>query len=145
MSLPGTIIEERSPSELQEAATVVPEAVEVVKEMARTCDVFLIAHVEDDIGQAVVTGALEAADLLGNKPGQVKPHRLLFCGTLDGKVSIVRQLDPELHMDGHAVTVEDLRRFMPHLLLVNRGGAGAYKPGGPNIGVVESLAAYFGL
>lgn len=31
--------------------------------------------------------------------------RLLFCGTLLGKVSIVRQLEPEVHIDGHQQTV----------------------------------------
>lgn len=34
-----------------------------------------------------------------------RPARLLFCGTLLGKVSIVRQLEPELHIDGHPQTV----------------------------------------
>ena len=32
-------------------------------------------------------------------------HRLLFCSTLEGKVSIVRQLEPELHIDGDSGTV----------------------------------------
>ena len=32
-------------------------------------------------------------------------HRLLFCSTLEGKVSIVRQLEPELHIDGDPSTV----------------------------------------
>ena len=36
---------------------------------------------------------------------QVPAHRLLFCSTLQGKVSIVRQLEPELHIDGDPGTV----------------------------------------
>ena len=36
---------------------------------------------------------------------QVPAHRLLFCSTLEGKVSIVRQLEPELHIDGDPGTV----------------------------------------
>lgn len=145
VSLPGVVLAERSTVELQEAATVLPGAAELVKEVSRICDVFLIAHVEDDVGEAVVTGALEAEGLLGPGAGQVRPHRLLFCGTLDGKVSIVRQLEPELHIDGHAVTVEDLKRFMPQLLLVQQEGLSAGRPSAPNIGTAVSLPAYFGL
>ena len=37
----------------------------------QVANVYMIAHVTDDIGQAVVTGALEAAGLLGPLPTQV--------------------------------------------------------------------------
>ena len=50
-------------------------------------------------------GALESAGLLGSGPGQIKPHRALFCSTLEGKNSMVRQLDAQLHIDGHPSTV----------------------------------------
>ena len=42
-------------------------------------------------------------------PHQVPPHRLLFCSTAEGKVAIVRQLEPELHIDGSHNTVDDLK------------------------------------
>ncbi|KAG2492432.1 hypothetical protein HYH03_009375 [Edaphochlamys debaryana] len=142
LSLPGVLLNESSPAQLQEAATVRPEALEVVSELARATDLYLLAHVEDDIGEAVVTGALEAAGLLGSGPGKVKPHHVLCCSTLDGKVPIVRQLEPDLHVDGHPVSVEELRRFLPRLLLV-REASGA--SGSGNVGVASSLPAYFGL
>jgi len=97
----------------------------------------MLARVEDDIGQAAVTGALEAAGLLGLGPAQLPPQRLLFCSTQAGKLSIVRQIEPELHMDGDAATVEELRRFVPHLLCMGGGGGGAAGLG------VASLAEYF--
>lgn len=78
----------------------------LVREVARaTYDLYLLCHVSDDIGEALVRGALEHAGVTGAAPGQVPPHRLLFCGTLAGKVSMVRQLDPELHVDAHPQTV----------------------------------------
>ena len=64
------------------------------------------------------TGALEEAGVLGSGPGQVRPHRLLFCSTPEGKTSIVRQIEPDLHIDGSGATIEELRRFMPQLLQV---------------------------
>ena len=37
--------------------------------------------------------------------GQIPSQRLLFCSSLEGKASIVRQLEPQLHIDGHSRTV----------------------------------------
>lgn len=42
---------------------------------ATTLQVYLLAHVEDDIGEAVVRGALEHAGLVGPAAGQLPPHR----------------------------------------------------------------------
>lgn len=77
----------------------------ILRELAKNANVFLITHVVDDVGEATVRGALEDAGLVGPSGGQIKPHRLIFCSTLEGKVSIVRQLEPELHIDGHPSTV----------------------------------------
>lgn len=144
VSVPGIIFEEALPSQLQEAATVRPEAVEVLQEMSRVSDVYLIAQVEDDVGQAVVTGALESAGLLGSGPGQIKPHHVLCCSTVEGKVPIVRQLEPDLHMDAHTASVEELKRFLPQLLLV-REGSGSQSAGAANVAMAASLGAFFGL
>lgn len=46
----------------------------------------------------------------------------MFCEKLKGKVSLVRQIDPQMHIDGVAETVEDLHRFIPHLYHVVRKG-----------------------
>jgi len=37
--------------------------------------VYVITHVEDDVGEATVRGALEAVGLVGSRPGQIPPHR----------------------------------------------------------------------
>lgn len=102
-------------------------------------------QVQDDVGQAVVLGALEAAGLVGKGTGQVPPHHVLFCSTLDGKVSIVRQIEPDLHIDGSGKTIEDLKRFMPQLLHVTQPGTAAAGAGSTNIRSSPSLAAYFQL
>jgi hypothetical protein len=142
LSAAGVLTEEWDAADWTEGATLRPGVAELLRELARAADVYVIAHVADDVGQALVTGALEAADLLGPGPGQVRPHKLLFCSTLEGKVSLVRQLEPHLHMDAAAATLEGLRRFMPRLLHV-------VAPGGrplaaPNITSATSLAAFCG-
>lgn len=47
--------------------------------------------------------------VVGPKSGQIPPHRVLACETEVGKTSIVRQLEPEVHIDGSIETVGALR------------------------------------
>ena len=49
----------------------------LAREVARCCSagLYLMCQVADDVGEAVVRGALEHAGLLGTAPGQVPPHR----------------------------------------------------------------------
>ncbi|PNH04545.1 Peroxisome biogenesis protein 22 [Tetrabaena socialis] len=146
LSLPGVVFAESTPRELQESATSRGAPVlEVLGEMCRVSDLYLIAHVEDDVGEAVVTGSLEAAGLVGPGPGQVKPHHVLCCSTLEGKVPIVRQLEPDLHVDAHSASVDELRRFLPTLLLVREGSVAGQSYGASNVGLAPSLPAFFGL
>jgi hypothetical protein len=148
VSCAGTLLEEWQPHELQEAASVRPSAADVLREVCRlpNADVFLIAHVADDVGQAVVSGALEAAGLVGPKAnGQVPVQRVLFCSTLDGKISMVRQLEPELHIDGHAATVEALKRFVPQLWHVQAPGVAPAAAGSGHVAHAPTLARFFKL
>jgi hypothetical protein len=63
------------PLTTQDSATLQPDAGAIVKEMAGVAGVYIITHVLDEVGEATVRGALEAGDLIGNGPHQVKPHR----------------------------------------------------------------------
>lgn len=139
----GALTEEWSVAELQEGATLRSEAVDVLKEVCSCADTYIITQVQDDVGQAVLTGSLEAAGLIGSQPGQLRPHHLLFCSTLDGKVSIVRQLEPDLHIDGSAKTIDDLKRFMPQLLHIPQPGTAAAGQGSSNVASSSSLKAFF--
>eukprot|EP00798_Chlamydomonas_sp_ICE-L_P031120 gene31120-6253_t len=58
-------------------------------------------------------------------------------------VSIVRQIEPDLHIDGHSATVEDLQRFIPQLWLVGQAGAGSSMSSYPNVAQEKSLQAFF--
>jgi hypothetical protein len=139
----GALTEEWASTDLQEGATLRPGAMDILKEIASCADTYIVTQVQDDVGQAVVLGTLEAAGLIGVKQGQILPHHVLFCSTLDGKVSVVRQIEPDLHIDGSGKTIEDLRRFMPQLLHISQPGTAAAGAGASNIRNSSSLAAYF--
>lgn len=139
----GAMTEEWYTTELQEGATLRNEAVDVVKEICSCADTYIITQVQDDVGQAVLTGSLEAAGLIGSRKGQLQPHHVLFCTTLEGKVSIVRQLEPDLHIDGSAKTIDDLKRFMPQLLHIPAPGTSAAGQGSSNVVSSGSLKEYF--
>jgi hypothetical protein len=139
----GSLTEEWVSTDLQEGATLRPAAVDIMREVASCADAYIITQVQDDVGQAVMLGALEAAGLVGSAPGQILPHHVLFCSTLDGKVSVVRQIEPDLHIDGAGKTIEDLKRFMPQLLHITQPGTAAAGAGSSNVRSSTSLAAYF--
>lgn len=139
----GSLTEEWASTELQEGATLRPAAVDILREVASCSDAYVITQVQDDVGQAVMLGALEAAGLVGTAQGQILPHHVLFCSTLDGKVSVVRQIEPDLHIDGAAKTIEDLKRFMPQLLHITQLRTAAAGAGSSNVRSSTSLAAYF--
>lgn len=122
LSVPGVLLQERDPSQLEEGAFVINDAAEVVKELASCLPLYLLAQVSSDIGEAVVRGALESANVLGTGPRQVPPHRLILCDTLGGKVAIVRQIEPELHIDGDHRTLSELQRFIPQQLQIYQKG-----------------------
>lgn len=64
-----------SPAVPQDSATPRLEAVALLREVARAVELYLLAHVVDDIGEATVRGALESVGAVGDATDQVKPHR----------------------------------------------------------------------
>lgn len=109
------------------------------------------AQVQDDLEQAVAAASLEAGSVVGSQPGQVPPHRLLFCSTLEGKVAIVRQIEPDVHFESHQGTAESLARFGHQIVLVGEGAASAGSSSSSaagaaarNLGRAQSLAHFFG-
>ncbi|MEW5314591.1 MAG: hypothetical protein WDW38_006074 [Sanguina aurantia] len=146
LSVAGVCLQEGKVSELQDGATVIPQAISLLADMAQACEVYLVSQVLDDVSEAAVTGALEAAGLLGHGTRQIKPHRLLFCSSLEGKVAIVRQLETQLHFDGSATTVDDLCRFVQLVHVQHPGDlTKAATSASKTVGSAPSLAAYFGL
>lgn len=105
LALPGVLLAETTPSQLEEGAALLDGVASVIARLLQHCELFLLCRVESDVGEAAVRGVLEGEGVCGTGKGQVPPHRVLFCGTAVGSTSMVRQLEPDLHIDGDAETV----------------------------------------
>ncbi len=147
LSALGTLLQEAAPAELSDGASLHPSAARLLSALCwAASDVYIIAHVSDDVGAAAVAGALDAAGALGHDRGQLPRNRLLFCSTLEGKVALVRQIEPDLHVDAASRTVDDLARFAPRLLhIVAPGSAMPTGRSAAHIVAAPSLAAFFGV
>lgn len=135
----GVILEETSPEELQNHVTVKPSVVEVLLEIAKFCDVYLMERVLDDESEGKVISALTEAGLFAG--GGLIKDKVLFCSTENGRTSFVRQLEPDWHIDTSPEIVHQLARFIKYQLHIS--------PQRPeriatNVFSAPSLEQYFG-
>eukprot|EP00184_Porphyridium_aerugineum_P005594 CAMPEP_0184695086 /NCGR_PEP_ID=MMETSP0313-20130426/2831_1 /TAXON_ID=2792 /ORGANISM="Porphyridium aerugineum, Strain SAG 1380-2" /LENGTH=362 /DNA_ID=CAMNT_0027153479 /DNA_START=50 /DNA_END=1138 /DNA_ORIENTATION=- len=80
--------------------------------LTRSFDLYLIIRVDDDTTEQEVLQSLQEIDLFKPSVGNMKKCKVLFCSTLLGRVSIVRQLEPQLHLDSNPEVVNGLYRFI---------------------------------
>ncbi|GER53244.1 peroxin 22 [Striga asiatica] len=127
----GVILEESSPEELQKQATVKPSVLEVLLEITKFCDLYLMERVLDDESelasrsvicpitfmQKKVLSALEDAGVFTS--GGLVKDKVLFCSTENGRASFVRQLEPDWHIDSNPEIVTQLARFIKYLLHIS--------------------------
>ncbi|KAF8649713.1 hypothetical protein HU200_064256 [Digitaria exilis] len=113
----GVILEETTPEELQNHVTVRPSAVEVLLEIAKFCDVYLMEHVLDDGSEEKVLSSLSEAGLFAS--GVLIKDKVLFCSTENGRTSFVRQLEPDWHIDTSPEIVHQLARFIRYQLHIS--------------------------
>ena len=123
----GTLLQETSPNSLStDGATLIPEAVHALVSLLQSghrLQVFIIVQVTDDIGECAVKGALEDCEI----SSVIQAHRILFCSTLEGIVAIVRQLEPDVHIDACISTAEELSRFIQNVVLIKTKGINSGK------------------
>jgi hypothetical protein len=93
----GVVFEEKSPEELQKHATVRPSVVELLLEISKYCDFYLMETVLDDKSEENALAALESAGLF--KTGRLNKEKVLFCSSEVGRTSFVRQLESDFHID----------------------------------------------
>ncbi|XP_047334727.1 peroxisome biogenesis protein 22-like [Impatiens glandulifera] len=113
----GVILEETIPEELQKQATVRSSVLEVLLEITKFCDLYLMERVLDDEGEKNVLLALEDAGVFTS--GCLVKDKVLFCSTGIGRTSFVRQLEPDWHIDSNAEVVYQLARFIKYELHVS--------------------------
>ncbi|EYU43111.1 hypothetical protein ABFS82_08G115000 [Erythranthe guttata] len=116
--LVGVILEESSPEELQKQATVRSSVLEVLLEITKFCDLYLMERVLDDESQNKVLVALEEAGVFTS--GGLVKDKVLFCSTESGRTSFVRQLEPDWHIDSNPDIITQLSRFIKYQLYISQ-------------------------
>ncbi|XP_022726934.1 peroxisome biogenesis protein 22-like [Durio zibethinus] len=113
----GVILEESSPEELKKQATVKSSVLDVLLEISKFCDLYLMETVIDDESEKNVLLALENAGIFTS--GGLVKDKVLFCSTENGRTSFVRQLEPDWHIDTNPEIVSQLARFIKYQLHVS--------------------------
>ncbi|KAJ7981316.1 Peroxisome biogenesis protein 22 [Quillaja saponaria] len=113
----GVILEESSPEELQKQAIVRSSVLEVLLEITKFCDLYLMERVLDDESERRVLVALEDAGIFTS--GGLAKDKVLFCSTENGRSSFVRQLEPDWHIDTNPEIISQLARFIKYQLHVS--------------------------
>ncbi|KAI3502274.1 hypothetical protein L1887_30307 [Cichorium endivia] len=113
----GVILEETTPEELQNQATVKSSILEVLLEITKYSDLYLMETVLDDESEMRVLTALENAGVFTS--GLVK-DKVLFCSTENGRMSFVRQLEPDWHIDSNPEISSQLARFIRQQVHISR-------------------------
>ncbi|XP_038886877.1 peroxisome biogenesis protein 22-like isoform X2 [Benincasa hispida] len=106
----GIILEESSPEELQNQATVRSSVVDVLLVIINYCDLYLMERALDEESERKVIVALEDAGVFTS--GGLIKDKVLFCSTENGRTSFVRQLEPDWHIDSDPEIVSQLARFI---------------------------------
>ncbi|CAM0902436.1 unnamed protein product [Alopecurus aequalis] len=113
----GVVFEEKSPEELQKQATVRPSVVELLLEISKYCDFYLMETVLDDKSEDNALTALESAGLF--RTGGLIKEKVLFCSSEVGRTSFVRQLESDFHIDTSLEIISQLSRFIRCQLFVS--------------------------
>ncbi|XP_062106165.1 peroxisome biogenesis protein 22 [Humulus lupulus] len=113
----GVLLEETSPEELQKQVTVKSSVLEVLLEITKYCDLYLMERVLDDESEKKVLLALEEAGVFTS--GGLVKDKVLFCSTEIGRASFVRQLEPDWHIDTNLEIVSQLARFIKYELHIS--------------------------
>ncbi|VAH38758.1 unnamed protein product [Triticum turgidum subsp. durum] len=104
--LVGIVFEEKTPEELQNHATVKPSVVELLLEISKYCDFYLMETVLDDKSEENALMALEKAGLFNT--GGLMKEKVLFCSSEVGRTSFVRQLESDFHIDASLEIISQL-------------------------------------
>nr|KAJ0211163.1 hypothetical protein LSAT_V11C400184000 [Lactuca sativa] len=139
----GIILEESTPEELQvvtNQATVRSSVLEVVLEMTKFCDLYLMETVLDDETEKRVLTALENAGIFTS--GGLIKDKVLFCSKEVGRTSFVRQLEPDWHIDSNREISSQLARFIKCQLHISPLKTEQIAP---NVFTSSSLEQFFGV
>ncbi|KAM0952313.1 putative peroxisome biogenesis protein [Dioscorea sansibarensis] len=113
----GIVLEETNLDDLQRSVTVKASVLEILLEMTKFCDLYLMERILDDESEVKVVSALNDAGIFTS--GSFVSDKVLFCSTDNGRVSFVRQLEPDWHIDTDFEIVSQLARFIKYQLHIS--------------------------
>ncbi|GJD07299.1 Peroxisome biogenesis protein 22 [Galdieria sulphuraria] len=109
----------RVSSSVKEQLQVDPDKLSGFLQLISLFEVFLIIRVSSDEEEVSCRNALEVT---GTFQSGLHPAKVLFCETLQGTTAIVRQLEPQMHIDSNPSVIVDLERFIQRLVYIGSGG-----------------------
>ncbi|XP_030544391.1 peroxisome biogenesis protein 22 isoform X2 [Rhodamnia argentea] len=112
----GQIVRQKLSEGRKKQATVRSSVLEVLLEITKFCDLYLMERVLDDESEKKILQALEYAGVFTS--GGLIKEKVLFCSTENGRSSFVRQLEPDWHIDTNPEVVSQLARFIKYQLHV---------------------------
>lgn len=120
---------------------MIPQPVAMqLRRFAELFDLYVIARVDSDQAESDVRGALRAAGVFD---AGLDERKVVFCDTTGGRVSVVRQLEPHLHIDETASVISSLQKFVKYVALVSPDARSLPAPAGANVLRYNSLAQFF--
>ncbi|KAK2197900.1 Peroxisome biogenesis protein 22 [Babesia duncani] len=94
---------------------VIQENLAPLIQMAASTRLYLVAKVPDeDAGKAILA---QMENLKAFDQGLAK-HRVIFCSTTEGKVAIIRQLSPGIHIETDAELAKQMQGKVPNIICV---------------------------
>ncbi|XP_020592249.1 peroxisome biogenesis protein 22-like, partial [Phalaenopsis equestris] len=94
----------------------------------------------DPLAQGRVLLALKDAGLF--TAGGLNSEKVLFCSTENGRISFVRQLEPDWHIDTNPDIIQQLSRFIKYQLHISPT---RIERAAPNVFTSISLEHFFGI
>lgn len=118
-----------------------PDTVQPLKQFAKSFDLYFITRVDTDEAELDVKAALKSAGLF--EPGLLDERKVIFCQTAIGRVSVARQLEPQLHVDESLQVVSGLQRFISSVALLSPNAKSIAAPSASNVMHFTSLSSFF--
>jgi len=146
ITVPEVLLDTTSDSQL------FPWVGRLLRHLAALADVYLITQcVEDNSAcEETVQRALQAEKLLYNvkdaagtqsdENACIASHKVLYCSSSIGLTAIVRQLEPDLHIDASESRVQGLSQFVPRMLLISQNSK---MDTSPNVSICSSVEKFF--
>lgn len=135
-------LSDKTPPATKPKVVLALDAVSPLKSIASMSELYVVIRVDDDLVEHAVTDAFAAAGLFDR--GLLDRRKLIFCETDIGRVSVARQLEPNIHIDESVQVISDLQRFLSMVALVSPDANHPLSDSlGRNVAKFPSLAALY--